>query len=54
MAFGTGPTLSSLQQLTPAQIVQLRDAARTVLETSAIEGEHRAEAVRWTIEHYSP
>jgi hypothetical protein len=53
VAFGTGPTLSSLQRLAPEQITQLRDAARTVLETPAIEDEHMAEAVRWTIEHYS-
>jgi hypothetical protein len=53
VAFGTGPTLSSLQRLTPEQIIQLRDAARTVLETPAIEDKHIEEAVRWTIGHYS-
>jgi hypothetical protein len=39
--------------LTAEQIVQLRNAARAVLETSAIEEEHMQEAVQRTIEQYS-
>ena len=53
VAFGAGPTLSSLRRLTAEQIVQLRDAARAVLETSAIEDEHMREAVQRTIENYA-
>ena len=51
-AFGVAPTFSLLQQFIPDQVSQLRDAAREVLETRAIEDRHVEEAVGRTVAHY--
>jgi hypothetical protein len=47
--FGKAPMLDTLRNLTEAQLGALRDAARTIMETDAIDATHVAEAVKATI-----